>query len=150
MEITDDIRVAANQLLDVYKKGLESNKASGQLIQTASADVQFDGRYFEVIFSLQDYWKYIENGTRPHWPPIDAIEKWIRVKRLVPRAGSNGKIPTTHQLAYLISRKISIKGTPANKTLDNSVNSPEVDQILDNLVEVITNQLQEEINKEEV
>ena len=148
MEITQDIREAANAILEQYKQALEANKASGQLINTAKADVSFDGRYFTVEFLLQDYWKYLENGTKPHFPPIDAIEKWVRVKRLIPSATGGRKVPSTRQLAFLICREISIHGTKPRKTLENTLNN--VDDILDKLVEVITNQLQEEINKEEI
>lgn len=147
MEVTQEITDVANELLEQYKRGLEANKASGKLISTAKASVQFDGRYFEVYFSLQDYWKYLENGTKPHFPPIEAIEQWIRVKGLVPSSRS-GKTPTTKQLAFLIARGISKNGTKPRKILDNSVNQS--DYILDKMVEVITNQLQEEINKEEI
>ena len=145
MEVTESIREAATQLLDIYKTELENHKATGQLISTAKVVVGFDGRYFEISFMLQDYWKYLENGTKPHWPPVDAIENWVRAKKLVPRA-IKGKVPTTKQLAFLISRGISKKGTEATKALSDSIDQS--DEVLERMVEVITAQLQEEIDKE--
>lgn len=145
MEVTESIREAATQLLDIYKTELENHKATGQLISTAKVVVGFDGRYFEISFMLQDYWKYLENGTKPHWPPVDAIENWVRAKKLVPRA-VNGKVPSTKQLAFLISRGISKKGTEATKALSDSIDQS--DAVLERMVEVITAQLQEEIDKE--
>lgn len=145
MEVTESIREAATQLLDIYKTELENHKATGKLISTAKVVVGFDGRYFEISFMLQDYWKYLENGTKPHWPPVDAIENWVRAKKLVPRA-VNGKVPSTKQLAFLISRGISKKGTEATKALSDSIDQS--DAVLERMVEVITAQLQEEIDKE--
>lgn len=147
MEVTSDITQIAQQLLDKYKQAVKDSghNASGSLANSASCNVKFDGRYFEVIFRLQDYWKYLENGTNPHFPPTTAIERWITVKRIVPRS-IDGKIPSTKQLAYLIARDISRNGTKGAKILEKTINSS--DDIINNLVEVISNQLQEEINEE--
>ena len=93
------------------------HNASGQLIESISTYVRVDGRYYEARMKLADWWKYLEEGTKPHWPPIDAIAKWIEVKPVIPRPDASGRIPTTHQLAYLIARKISRVGTPATHLL---------------------------------
>lgn len=149
MEVTGDIREVAAELLERYKENIKSSghNASGDLSNTASYNVTFDGRYFEISFNLQEYWRYIENGTKPHFPPIDAIERWIRIKPLVPRA-YKGKVPSIKQLAYLIARKIRRNGTKATKLLSNTLD--ESNDLIDRLVEVIEKQLEEEIEKEEL
>lgn len=149
MEVTVDIREVAAELLDRYKENIKSSghNASGDLANTASYNVTFDGRYFEISFNLQEYWKYIENGTKPHFPPVDAIERWIRIKPLVPRA-YKGKVPSTKQLAFLIAREISVNGTKATKLLSKTLD--ESDDLIDRLVEIIEKQLEEEIEKEEI
>ena len=145
MEVTDEIIKIAEEILDIYKKNLEGHSASGNLISTASTTVVFDGRYFEVSFNLEDYWKYLENGTAPHFTPIEKIEEWVKVKRLVPTV-YKGKVPTTRQQAYLIARKISKTGTPAYKILDKSLEN--IDTFVERFNEIIMNQINKEIEKE--
>lgn len=149
MEVSDQLREICGQLLDRYKKAIEDSGhvASGSLVDTASYKVEFNGVWLEVSFNLQEHWKYLENGTRPHFPPIDAIEQWITVKRIVPRS-YNGKVPTTRQLAFLIARGISENGTKATKLLQKTIDS--ADDIVAQILNELGNQLQEEINKEEI
>lgn len=148
MEVTDEIKNFASELLERYKTAIKDagKVASGQLEKTASYRVNISGAYLEVYFNLEDYWKYIENGTRPHFPPTDAIEKWIQVKRIIPRTNGGKQIPTTRQLAYLISREISVKGTKPTKILQNTIDG--ADDLIEQLIQAIANQLQEEINNE--
>jgi hypothetical protein len=54
---------------------------------------KFNGRYLTISLNLQDYWKYVEDGTRPHFPPIEDILQWIKVKPVLPRK-RKGKLPT--------------------------------------------------------
>ena len=82
----------------------------------------------EVSLMLKDYWKYVENDTKPHFPPIGngdegtGILNWVRVKRLVDKARPyNGKLPTEKQLAYLIARKISKEGTKGTHDLQEAL-----------------------------
>ena len=146
MEVTDDLKKLANDLLAQYQEALEANRASGQLIETSKADVLFDGRYFTVEFNVQEYWKYLENGTKPHFPPIDAIENWVKVKGLVPTTTNGRKVPSTRQLAYLIAREISINGTEARHGLQTTLDN--ADDIISMMVDAIVTQLDKEIEKD--
>lgn len=145
MEINDTIKNICSQLLDEYKKNIGEHIASGNLANTASYQCKFNGKYFEVYFLLENYWKYLENCTKPHFPPIDKIEEWIRVKPIVPRAITD-KVPTTRQLAYLISRKISINGTKPTKILQKTLNSRE--DLVEAIAEELSNQIINDLNKE--
>ena len=87
------------------------------LASTVKAYVEVKGTTYEVGLELQDYWKYVEEGTKPHWPPPSAILRWITIKPVVPRPDKNGHIPTPKQLAFLISRKISEVGTKGTHDL---------------------------------
>lgn len=51
-----------------------------------------------VVGSNVVYAPYVELGTRPHWPPISALEVWAR---------------RHHTSAFLVARAISRRGTPA-------------------------------------
>lgn len=149
MEVTSEIKDICSDLLERYKKSIEDSGhvASGGLVNTATYQVVFNGRWLEVSFNLEPHWKYLENGTRPHFPPIDAIEQWITVKRIVPRS-YNGKVPTTRQLAFLIARGISENGTKPTKLLQKTIDS--ADDLIAKLIDELGNQLQEEINNEEI
>lgn len=147
MEATDEIKTIVGDLLQRYKDEIKNSghSASGDLEKTARYKLQFSGRYFEVIFQLQDYWKYLENGTKPHFPPIDAIERWIQVKRIVPRTVTD-KVPTTRQLAFLISREISVNGTKPTKLLQKTIDG--ADDLISLMLDEFANQMQEQINEE--
>lgn len=133
-----DIKHICEQIADLYRSKLPT--ATGNL-KNFTYDIEWDGRYFNLVFNLEDYWKYIENGTKPHFPPISAIENWIKVKRIIPYT-YNKKVPTTKQLAYLISRKISEVGTPAKHTLQNTIDSSS--SYISELKEILLNKLLEE------
>lgn len=149
MEVTSEIENIVQDLLNRYKKAIQDSghAASGQIENTASYKITFNGKYVEVIFNLQDYWKYLENGTKPHFPPLEAIEKWITVKHLIPTTNS-GRVPTTRQLAYVIGREISISGTKPTKLLQNTIDNS--DDLINQLVDLIVQQLESELNEEEI
>ena len=106
----------------VYKGKLTSDghKATGKLIGSVKASVQIGSTQYIGELRLEDYWKYIEYGTKPHWPPPQALLKWIQAKPILPRA-INGITPSNDQLAYLIGRKISRTGTKAGNELGNTI-----------------------------
>ena len=93
------------------------------LASTVTSEVIVKGTTYEVVLNLQDYWKYVEEGTKPHWPPVDAILHWVQVKPVIPRPGADGHIPTQKQLAYLIGRKISEEGTKGTHDLKETTDA---------------------------
>lgn len=149
MEVTDNINNIVQDLLNRYKQAISDSGhvASGDLEKTARYRVMFNGKYLEITFILQDYWKYIENGTKPHFPPLEAIEKWITVKHIIPTT-DNGRVPTTRQLAFLIARGISKNGTKPTKLLQQTIDG--ADDLIDLIIDDLAKQLQEEINNEEI
>ena len=109
----------ATDIRDRYKDVLANNDhiATRKMVESVKTQVVAGDTYFEVTMTLEDYWKYVENDTKPHFPPPDAILRWIEVKPVIPRPGNNGKIPTPKQLAYLICRKIYNEGTTGTHDL---------------------------------
>lgn len=124
----DSIDDALNSLMDEFQyayasKLQETNHyASGNLALNQKHHFVFDGRYYRVYLELEDYWKYLEYGTKPHFPPIEKIAEWIRIKPVLPRPNAKGKLPTQNQLAFLIARSISKKGTKPTHTLQQTIN----------------------------
>lgn len=115
--------------------------ASGELLNSVEFEVVQNGTNFKVNLNLADYWKYIEEGTRPHFPPISALLDWIKVKPILPRPDDNGKIPTPKQLAFLIARKISEEGTEGSHSLQKAAQTIN-DQWREKIVEAFTKDVQ--------
>lgn len=112
-----------------YKDNLlQSDRvASGVLINSIQYQLDFQDKLFTVSLNLEDYWKYVENDTRPHFPPPNKILEWIKIKPVLPRPNKNGKLPTPKQLAYLIGRKISKEGTKGSKDLERTLSQLNAD-----------------------
>ena len=117
--LVEVLQELGDEVKDAYIKGLEEHghRASGDLISSVEAEVQVKGTTYYVYLNLRDYWKYVEENTRPHWPPKDAIDRWIFIKPVIPRPLSNGKLPTPAQLSFLIRRKIALEGTTGTHDL---------------------------------
>ena len=135
------------EFIELYKSNLVASgrPASGKLAESLSYHVDLGTNVYAVDISLLEYWKYIENGTRPHFPPISAIREWIRVKPVIPRPFANGKLPTESQLAFLIARKISRVGTEGTNDFERA--SKEIfDRMLMSLAEAVTEDLHRQVS----
>ena len=98
--------------------------ASGDLADTLEYIIDNGNNSISVSLKLQDYYKYLESGTKPHYPPIDAILKWVQVKPILPDGKFKGRLPENATLeqvqkstAYAIQHKIGQEGTPADPML---------------------------------
>lgn len=146
-----NVKNITNLFALALKERLEKNgsNASGMLSNSIKGKVKYDGKYVSVFVDLEDYWKYVENGTKPHFPPVDAIKQWIRVKPVLPRPLKDGKLPTENQLAYLIGRKISKVGTKAQPFLSTTIIDFDlVDKIYTEVDKVVTEALNSAIEEE--
>ena len=147
MELTT-IQDITNDFCTELRNRLSNNNtdASGKLSKSIKGIVKQSGKWVTISIQMEDYWKYIENGTKPHFPPIDAIKKWISVKPVLPRPLKNGKLPTTNQLAYLIGRKIAKKGTLPQQFLKPTLTDFDlVGKVYNEVVNLINKQITEEI-----
>lgn len=122
IELTELHKVLQDFATDIrerYKDVLANNDhiASHNLVDSVRTQVVVGDNYYEVTMTLADYWKYVENDTRPHFPPPDAILRWIQVKPVIPRPDANGRIPSQKSLAFLIGRKIAREGTEGTHDL---------------------------------
>ena len=150
MELTT-IQNIINEFTDTLKSVISSNgsNASGTLSKSITGIVKMNDKYLTVSISLEAYWKYIEYGTNPHFPPVDKIREWVRVKPVLPRPLASGKLPTENQLAFLIGRKISKFGTKPKPFLNNTKEEFDlVGKVYNATLELITKQLEQEINEE--
>ena len=138
-----------NQIADIYRKKMDAADYNKQgELYNFKWTTEWKDNLFEVYFDLPSYFPFAENGRRPgKFPPPDAILKWVQFKRLVPRPGRDGKVPSTNQLVYLISRKIATKGTEGKHLFEKTLDDQNLDNLADNLVELITAEFEKEIEK---
>lgn len=127
---TTELEAILRELGENVKKGyIQKLKDHGRptqentLASTVEVVVDHSGTQYTVSLNLQDYWKYVEEGTRPHWPPPQAIMHWIEVKPVLPRPDEQGRIPSPRSLAYLIGRKIAREGTKGTHDLKETTDT---------------------------
>lgn len=111
----------AEKFKTVIKKQIvdNDNVATGELLESIETSVEVNGELFKVILHSKDYLKYLETGTKPHWPPTQPILEWVRAKKLPTKElTGNKKLPGEKSLTYLVRRKISEKGTEAMKNIE--------------------------------
>ena len=115
------IQEYAKQFETLTKKKLVDNDkvASGALVASIKTRVESGGYVYTVWLDSKDYLKYIEGGTKPHYPPIAPLIKWVREKKKIATREKTGnkKLPTEKQVAYLVQRKIGRVGTEAYKVV---------------------------------
>lgn len=133
---------------DAYRQQLaeKGKNASGILSSSVRYVVAAESATYAVDLSLAEYWKYVEYGRSPgRFPPPDKILEWIRIKPVLPRPLSDGRIPTEKQLAYLIGRKIAREGIAPTPALE-AANASVYNLFLDRIGEAIAGDLAEAVD----
>lgn len=140
-----------------YQLSLGDKVASRKLIDSVNMQVKKDGADYEVILNLEDYWKYIEGGSKgteespsgavypAHLPPVGVIRSWISVKPILPRPDITGKIPSPQSLAYLISRAILRRGIEPHPAMETTIKETE-DVWMDKIKEALAQDAYEWVN----
>ncbi len=119
-----------------------------RLVDSITAKVELEGETFVGTLSMNDYWKYVEEGIspagqygNPGWKAYPFISRWIEIKPVIPRPSGNGKIPSQKSLAYLITRKIKEYGIEGTHDLQKTK-----DAIIPFFVERIKAALKEDLS----
>ena len=82
----DSIDAALDSLMNEFQyayasKLIDTNHtASGNLALNQKHHFVFDGRSYRIYLELEDYWKYLEYGTQPHFNTVEKIAEWIGTK----------------------------------------------------------------------
>lgn len=122
------IGIAIRRSLErLYREiGFEAPKDTGHMARTWTRVL---GRFQGTLKAGTNYAVYVHEGTRPHFPPTEALKDWSR------RHG----IP-----AFLVARKISQKGTKANPFVTRALKNAragiasEFSKALDDIVDTVT------------
>lgn len=116
-----------NTLISRYREKIKEY-SSGKLYKTIDYTITSKSDSYLVTINLEDYWKYISYGRKPgsRMPPVEAIEKWIKVRKILPRPitlkSGKQRVPTVPQLAYVIARSISRRGIAPRPFMRESIN----------------------------
>jgi hypothetical protein len=91
-----------------------------------------------IQFTMAEYGKYVDEGTRPHWAPIAPFKKWASAKGLKP------------SVAYAVRASIAKKGTKAHRFFQVAIEKeianllPQLDEgfirFLDNRITLLNNE----------
>jgi hypothetical protein len=94
------LQAAVQDLTPVGAYGLLRQSELAQPVEALADQV------IGVVGTSLQYAEAVELGTKPHFPPIEALEDWVKAKLHVDDAD-------VKRVAFLVARKISISGTPA-------------------------------------
>jgi hypothetical protein len=90
-----------------------------------------------VLMFGSNYTYYMINGRKPgKFPPINAIEQWIKDKNIKP----SGDI-TEKQLAFLIARKIAVKGIRPTAKRRRLITDVYNDKNLQELIDIVKDEV---------
>ena len=121
-----------NAVVELYRNNLKEHGhvATSTLLSMVRNVIEIQGNGIAVDLYLQDYWKYVEWDTRPHFPPHLPILEWVKAKRLVPTYAKtpvhrNG-LPYSQEelqdrLAWAVQHKIAREGTKGTHDLAEAV-----------------------------
>ena len=137
-----------NQIADIYRKKMDAADYNKQGdLYNFKWTTEWKDNLFEVYFDLPPYFPVAENGRRPgKMPAVNKSLQWIEFKHLVPRS-NNGRVPTTKQLAFAISKHIALHGTEGKHLFEKTLDDQNLENLADSLVELITAECEKEIEK---
>ncbi len=95
-------------------------KATGDLIKSLDWDIEIDEDAFLLEFDMLDYGVYVDEGRKPgKFPPINAIMKWVKVKKIgnffYGKGSKKKKELDQKQIAFVIARSIAKNGIPPTR-----------------------------------
>lgn len=120
--------------------------ASGELLNDLDYLIEDGENEWTVSVKIQDYFKYVDEGTTPHWPPVSAIKRWIEIKPVYPEVDSAGRTPSVDQLAFLIGRKIAEEGTEGREIWEPTVQEA-IDKYEDKLGDAILEDIGSDVER---
>ena len=91
--------------------------ATGTMLNDSRCEVETNPDGYTLVLWSPDYLKWWDQGTYPHWAPIQPLRDWVQAKGIQPEE-RNGKLPTVEQLPYLIQHGIAENGTPAHHVVN--------------------------------
>lgn len=130
------LRAYGQEVADRYKENLAAAGATvtASLYNTVRPHLERTEDGFTLYLWMQDYWKYLERGTRmqgPYkqkgdMPPFRAILKWVQLKPIAPWNDKLRRMPqekAQKSMAFALRHSIWEKGTKPQWFLRDSLGS---------------------------
>lgn len=164
IEKSPELYNIAEKLADLYRLEIEKAGAvaTGNL-KNFNYDIKLDQDTLKLVFTLPDYYYYIESGRRPtkrseNGVLVKAIYEWIQDKGITPRPKIDRKTgrkytPTPKQLAYAIANTIHREGyfRPGHhgkKPLEQAMNFGKQQGLKDQFLQTVGEMFGREIHDE--
>lgn len=107
--LTEQLWAYGLEVRDRYRRALSARgiDASGRLSRTAAPVVKSKENVFTLYLRLQDYWKWVEYGTRTavghqqgKRPPVAPFVAWVKAKGIP--YGPKGPLPVAYAVAWKV------------------------------------------------
>lgn len=163
IEYSPQLYDIGKKLADLYRLEIEKAGAvaTGNL-KNFNYDVKLDQDTLKLVFTLPEYYYYIESGRKPTKRGeggvlVKAIYEWIQDKGITPKpiTRKNGRKyqPTQKQLAYAIAKTIHREGyfRPGHhgkKPLEQAMNYGKQQGLKDQFLQTVGQMLGREIHDE--
>lgn len=146
MKWTNMTKVMEEYSTFVEEKMKENMKSEWELPKKIVFHLELSDNIFEITFSAPDYWKWANDGRGPgKFPPFKVINEWITRRKITPYPSSSGKLPSRRSLVFLISRKISERGTEGTHFYERRIDSYEIWK--EKIINAITDDISEELDE---
>lgn len=141
---------------DLAKKLNELNDIdTGKLIESFDFEVKRFGTNYVWQFSLLDYYKWLDKGSKPGKFPWDSskgveplgkgnvLYHWVKRNNYLMTGEGVPKKKITNQktLAYLIGRKIKLKGRKGNDFFTSTVKDGRIDKLTKDLSKALKSEV---------
>lgn len=115
--VDEELRAATRLSIGIAKEEVAARTptSSGNLLKgwrtrLTGQNVSLRGE----LYNVRGYVQPVEKGSRPHWPPVGALDAWVR--RTLGVSGAE-----VARVAFLVSRKIAQRGTRARNMVRDGV-----------------------------
>lgn len=112
-----------------------NNIDTGKLIESMKFSLKRFGTVYSFQFSLNDYYKYLDAGRKAggKMPPPGVLLAWVKRNNYTMSNGPKNKATNQKSLAFLIGRKLKLKGRKGNKFFVSTVKDGRIKQLNDDL-----------------
>lgn len=113
----DKLRETLNNFADYFIQSARNNlsdnntNASFALYNSFEKIIEIGDDWFSVKISLEDYWRYVEEGTGPAHVPDARAQYWPKIQPLIDWVQHKEGLPQVEGFAYAVRGKIHKEGT---------------------------------------
>lgn len=108
--VAKDLALKAQRIANAAKRRCPAD--TGRLRQSIRWQVRSEGKTITALIGTDvAYAIFVHEGTKPHWPPLKAMQPWAK------RHG----FPEGNAGAYLVAGKIAAQGTKARPFLKEAL-----------------------------